>query len=191
ISTTEKRMTPRLGSKSLHVSRNRRNRLDHDLGDHRQMIRRASRERRRMACHVTQRTRRRYPDPVEREHGPARRKRARRRRHFTKVRMQPAQRTPPQVPLVQVAHEQRRTRAVAFDPGQYAANLLAPLAGTQTQVRRHDAQKWPQPEIDAAIERTARLVMVDREIEMLDAAHGKPGQYRIAEIRAVVLPQKT
>ena len=104
------------------------------------------------------------------EHRTARGKRRRRSRNLAKVRMQPAQRPSPQVPLVKVAHQQRRMRAVALDaarilrtcsrrsPGRSPRCVAMTRSGSVSRYRCN-------------VERAARLVIVDSQVEMLDALH--------------------
>ena len=54
---------------------------------------------------------------------------SRRRRRLLEMLVHPAQRPSPQEPLVDVAHEHRRQRPVAFEHAQEPLDLIAPLGG--------------------------------------------------------------
>ena len=121
-----------------------------------------------MARETPQAADRRNPDSIEREHRPPRGKRSRCHRLFTKMCVQPAQRASPKEPLVEIAHQHGRMRNIPLDCGQQPPHLFAPFARSQAQVRRDDAQNLLRAGFDADVERAARLVVADRQVEMRD-----------------------
>src|SRR3954465_7126666 len=82
-------------------------------------------------------------------------------------------------------------RALALHSGKNSSDLLAPLARAKSQMHGDNAHQCRQSDLDAYIECAARLVIADREIEMIDTSHRKTGQDRIAEVRAATLAKHT
>ncbi len=127
-------------------------------------------------------------DPVEMRHGPPRVKAPSARRETIMARK--VRQTPPiGAPFVEIAHQQRRMRRVALDGRENSPHLLAPLAGAQSEVCRDDAQRCGQTHVDTDVERTARLVPADAEVEMVDRGHRVARQHGIPEIVPVALAQ--
>ena len=125
------------------------------------------------------------PQPVEREHRRPCRKRRRGARH-AEVRMQPAQRTSPQVPLVDVAREHRGVHGLVLQHPQQLLHLQPALAGPQAEVRRDEPQR-PHRGVDDHVERTARLAARHRQIEPRRLEDREARQHEVAVVAAPAL----
>ena len=79
----------------------------------------------------------------------------------------------------------------ALDRGEQPLHLLAPFSGTQAQMRRQDAQRIACADVDPDIERAARLVGVDRQIEVSHALERMAREHGIAEFRPASLEQRS
>ena len=89
-------------------------------------------------------------------------------------------------PLVQIAHQQHR---VGFAPVQRKASaerrhepicLQPPLTCAQAKMRRNDAQ-YPITEEKVGVDRSARFIAGDGEVDRARGQHWKAGQDRVAK----------
>src|SRR5687767_2395213 len=95
----------------------------------------------------------------------------------------PAQGSAPQKPLVDVAHQYGGQRPVAFEHGEQALDLIAPLVRLQAEVRREDAHRRPTA-VEFGIDRAARLAPLDAEIDALHRKDLEAREQAVTVVRA-------
>src|SRR6266545_7410537 len=96
--------------------------------------------------------------------------------------VQPAQRSAPQKPLVDVSGQNgRRVDGGRVDRVQESAHLSAPLSRMQTEVRCQDAQRRTVA-VEDNVKRRTRLVPRDGEIDRLHRLYPMSGQQRVTVI---------
>jgi hypothetical protein len=119
-----------------------------------------------------------HPETVEREHRQACGKGGRRRR-ATELHVQPAQRAAPQEPLVQVAHQHGRQVLPLVKRREQAADLAAALVRQQAEMGRQNSQP-PPAAVEHDVERAARLVRRDAEVDPGDREDRIPREQHVA-----------